>query len=170
MSQDLSKDIQNGLLVYWNFDKIIDKNCVLDSVSNEKDQIIGYVDLLDGIKENALRLDGYTTHLKIQKKRLPESFNQFTISAWIANGAYTWNEGPIIENYNEKDGFFLGVTANGRIRFKVIINGEVFIAESEEKTPLFKWMNITSVFDSESGINLYINGELKSSIGFKENE
>ncbi|HEA70862.1 MAG TPA: LamG domain-containing protein, partial [archaeon] len=168
MSQDLSKDIQNGLLVYWNFDKIIDKNYVLDSVSNKKDQIIGYVDLLDGIKGNALRLDGYTTHLAIPNNRLPKSLKEFTISAWIANGAYTWNEGPIIENYNEKHGFFLGVTANGRIRFKVIINGEAFKVESEEKTPLFKWMNVTSVFDSVNGVFLYINGELKSAMDIKE--
>ena len=168
MSQDLSKDYQNHLLAYWNFDEINDKNSIMDSVSIEKDQIIGNIDLLAGIKGNALRFDGYTTHLMVQKKRLPESFNQFTISAWIANGAYTWNDGPIIENYNEKDGFFLGVTANGRIRFKVVVNGDAFIVESDEKTPLFKWMNVIGVFDNTHGLNLYINGELIDSIDFKE--
>jgi len=160
--------MQENLIAYWNFDDIIDTSFTLDSVSNEKDQIYGYIDLLDGVKGNALRFDGYTTHLMIPKTRFPELLNQFSISAWIANGAYTWNEGPIIENYDGENGFFLGVTANGRIRFKIIINGEVFKVESEEKTPLFMWMNVTSVFDSTRGIYLYINGDLKDSMEIKE--
>ncbi len=160
--------MQENLIAHWNFDETIDDDFILDSISHEKDQIFGYIDLLNGIKGNALRFDGYTTHLMIPKKRLPESLNQFSISAWIANGAYTWNEGPIIENYDEKNGFFLGVTANGRIRFKLIINGKVFKVETEEKTPLFMWMNVTSVFDSTRGIYLYINGELKDSLEIKE--
>jgi hypothetical protein len=166
--KEVLKNMQDHLIAHWGFDEIIDKNFALDSVSNEKDQIIGYIDILNGIKGNALRLDGYTTHLMIPKNRFPESFEQFTISAWIANGAYTWNEGPIIENYDKKNGFFLGVTATGRIRFKVIINGETFKVESEQKTPLFKWMNVTSVFDADHGIYLYINGELKDFLDINE--
>jgi len=160
--------MERNFILYWNFDEIFDGKGILESVSNKKDQIIGYADLFDGIKGKALRFDGYTTHLTISKNRLPESLEQFTISAWIANGAYTWNEGPIIENYDDKNGFFLGVTANGRIRFKVIINGEAFKVESEQKTPLFKWMNVTSVLDTTRGIHLYINGELKGSMDIKE--
>jgi len=160
--------MEKNFILYWNFDEIFDGKGILESVSNKKDQIIGYADLFDGIKGKALRFDGYTTHLTIPKNRLPESLEQFTISAWIANGAYTWNEGPIIENYDEKNGFFLGVTDNGRIRFKVIINGEAFKVESEKKTPLFKWMNVTSVFDTTRGMFLYINGELKDSMDIKE--
>ena len=159
--------MQEHLIAHWNFDEIIENNCVQDSVSKKKDQIIGYVDLLDGIKGKALRLDGYTTHLVIPKNRFPESLEQFTISTWIANGAYTWNEGPIIENYDEKNGFFLGVTATGRIRFKVIINGETLKVESEQKTPLFKWMKVTSVFDAAHKMSLYINGELIDSLDIK---
>jgi len=110
--------MQDYLIAYWNFNEIVDDNCILDVVSNQKDKIVGYVDLLEGVEGKALRLDGYTTHLTIPKTRLPELFEQFTINAWLANGAYTWNEGPIIENYDGNSGFFLGVTANGRIRFK----------------------------------------------------
>ncbi|MHA1916557.1 MAG: LamG domain-containing protein [Promethearchaeota archaeon] len=160
--------MEEGLIAHWNFDKSLDNNCILEIISNKKDQITGYVDLLEGVKGSALRLDGYTTHLTIPKNRLPESLDRFTISAWIANGAYTWNEGPIIENYDENKGFFLGVTANGRIRFKVLIDGEALKVESDEKTPLFKWMKVTGVFDSDHGMYLYINGELKDSLDFKE--
>jgi hypothetical protein len=159
--------MQENLIAYWNFDDIIENNSILDSVSNKKDQVIGYIDLLNGINGNALRLDGYTTYITFSKKRLPESLEKFTVSAWIANGAYTWNEGPIIENYDEKNGIFLGVTANGRIRFIVLINGESFKIDSERETPLFKWMNIVSVFDSSHGIDLYIDGELKDSLSFE---
>jgi hypothetical protein len=160
--------MNDHLVAHWNFDKIIDNTFVIELVSNSKDQIIGYVDLLDGIKGKALRFDGYTTHLTIPKQRLLESFEKFTISAWIANGAYTWNEGPIIENYDDKNGFFLGVTDIGRIRFRVQINGKTFKVESEEKTPLFRWMQIVSVFDNDRGLFLYINGELHDSFNFIE--
>ena len=160
--------MQDHLIAYWNFNEVVDDNCILDVVSNQKDKIVGYVDLLEGVEGKGLRLDGYTTHLTIPKNRLPELFEQFTINAWLANGAYTWNEGPIIENYDGNSGFFLGVTANGRIRFKVVINGEAYEIESEEKTPLFKWMNITSVFDKSRGIFLYIDGKLKDSMDFRE--
>ncbi len=160
--------MQDNLISHWNFDEIIESNVVIDSVSKEKDPIVGYVDLLEGIKGNALRFDGYTTHLTISKNRFPESFEQFTISTWIANGAYSWNESPIIENYDEKNGFFLGVTATGRIRFKVIIKGESFKVESEQKTPLFRWMKVTSVFNAAQGMNLYINDELVDSLDIKD--
>ena len=106
--------MENNLIAYWNFDEIVDNDSILDSISKNKDKVIGYVDLLDGVKGKALRFDGYTTHLKISKNRLRKSLQEFTINAWIANGAYTWNEGPIIENYDDKNGFFLGVTANYR--------------------------------------------------------
>ena len=160
--------MQDNLIAHWTFNEIVDDDCILDAVSNNKDSVIGYIDLLDGVEKKALRLDGYTTHLKISKNRFPENLEQFTISAWIANGAYTWNEGPIIENYDEKNGFFIGVTANGRIRFRVIIDGEAFKVETEEKTPLFKWMNITGAFDNTSGMFLYINGEVKDSMDFSD--
>jgi hypothetical protein len=159
--------MQENLIAYWNFDDVVDNSSIFDSISKKKDQVIGYIDLLNGIKGKALRLDGYTTHLIIPKQRLPESLGQFTINTWIANGAYTWNEGPIIENYNEKNGFFLGVTDNGRIRFKIIINGELFKVESERETTLFRWMNVVSVFDSSHGMKLYIDGELKDSLEFE---
>ncbi|MHA2180788.1 MAG: LamG-like jellyroll fold domain-containing protein, partial [Promethearchaeota archaeon] len=56
----------------------------------------------------------------------------------------------------------------GRILFRIKINGKAYKVESEQKTPLFKWMNVSSVFDSNHGVFLYIDGELKDLIDFKE--
>ena len=80
----------------------------MDLTSNIKDQVSGYVDLLEGVKGNALRFDGLTTKVILPKNRFPETLNQFSISAWVAFWAYPWNDAPIIENYNEENGLFLG--------------------------------------------------------------
>ena len=163
MSQNLNINSQDGLLVYWNFDEIIDNNCVLDLVSNNKDQITGYVDLLEGVKGNALRIDGFTTKLIVPKNRFPETLDQFSISAWVAFDAYPWNNAPIIENYDNDVGFFFGITARGTFCFRVSIDGNWIEVQAEGRWPLYKWAFITCVFDSSQGIFLYVNGELSDS-------
>ncbi len=100
--------MQEQLIGYLKFDEIIGKNSILDQASNIKYKIKGFFDLLKGVKGNALRFDGYSTHVIIPQKRLPDIPKGLTITAWIAVGAYPWNDAPIIENYNESTGFFLG--------------------------------------------------------------
>ncbi|MHA2391546.1 MAG: hypothetical protein ACXAEX_06225 [Promethearchaeota archaeon] len=62
-----AKQMQQNLIAHWNFDEIIDDSCVLDVISHNKDKIIGYIDLLDGVEGKSLRFDGYTTHIMFPK-------------------------------------------------------------------------------------------------------
>ncbi len=156
----------NKLLVYWNFDKIDDNGLILEHVSNEKDSVIGYGDLLKGVKGNALRIDGYTTHIKIPNNRMPKSLTQLTISAWIANGAHPWANAPIIENLNEAEGFFFGVNAENFILLIIKLNGEKYSVQSKIQLPNFKWAHIAGVFDAKKGLSLYFDGELVETTKF----
>ncbi|MHA1727213.1 MAG: LamG domain-containing protein [Promethearchaeota archaeon] len=159
-----------NVIAYWKFDKVIDDKYILEQISRNETIVKGYIDILEGVKGNALRLDGYTTHFYLPKEIIPKSFQQFSITCWYANGARPWNNAPFLENYNEKQGFFLGVSPDNRILFKVIINGQEHLVYSKKPIPHFKWNYIAGIYDSNTGMNLYINGEISNALKFNSSQ
>ena len=162
--------MQEYLIAHWNFDEIIGENSIIDLASNNKYIINGFFDLLKGIKGNALRFDGYSTHLIIPQKEIPDSFKHLTIMAWIAIGAYPWNDAPILENYNDDAGFFFGITGEGKIQFKVARDGKWYSGQTKDACPIYKWIFVTGIYDYEQGISLYVDGELVESIQLEKGE
>ncbi|MHA2006329.1 MAG: LamG-like jellyroll fold domain-containing protein [Promethearchaeota archaeon] len=160
--------MQEHLIGYLKFDEIIGKNSIFDHASNNEYKIKGFFDLPKGVKGNALRFDGYSTHVIIPQSKLTNFSNHFTIMTWIAVGTYPWNDAPIIENYNEDMGFFLGITDEGRIQFKVAIDDKWYSTQTKTACLLYEWIFITAIYNYEDGISLYVNGDQVESIEFEK--
>ena len=167
------------LLSYWSFD-LLEQGKAKEEVKAVLDSVSGNYRVVSGVKGKALIFDGYTTYLVHPAEKVPELRSDFTITAWIALGAYPWNWAPIIAQENTislnsnldsyywpydilvnspKDGFYFGVSPEGYLGFMLGTNKGWVICKSEEKLPLRKWVHVAAVFRRQTGIELYINGK-----------
>jgi hypothetical protein len=165
-------------IAYWNFDRVQNKG-VLDSVSGKLDTLSGYHRLVNGVKGQAIVMDGYTSCIARPSNHVPELDQAFTIEAWVALGAYPWNWAPIAAQENSvsknsnldeicwpddimdnspKEGFFFGISPQGYLGLH-IGTGKWQICQSENIVPLRKWTHVAATFDKKDGVILYINGE-----------
>jgi len=149
------------------------------SFDEKSDSIRGHYRMVEGVKSQALVMDGYTTHIERPSHRVPELDEAFTIEAWVAVGAYPWNWAPIVAQENTvslnsnlddltwpeditesspKDGFFFGISPQGHLGLH-IGNRKWQICKSHNKIPLRKWTHVAASYDKQKGIVLYINGE-----------
>jgi hypothetical protein len=56
-------------------------------------------------------------------------------------------------------GYYLGVSANGFLKWEVVIEGRLRTLTSKEKIDLLKWTHIAGTFDPQKGLAIYINGQ-----------
>jgi len=171
-----TKDIDP--IVYWNFDRVEDK-VVLDAVNGKQDAISGYHRLVDGVKGQAILMDGYTCCISRSANQVPELGQAFTMEAWVAIGAYPWNWAPIVAQENTvsknsgmdelswpedirdnspREGFFFGISPQGHLGLH-LGTGKWEICRSADKVPLRKWTHLAASFDKKDGVILYINGK-----------
>ena len=164
-------------VAYWNFDHT-QNNKTLDSVSGIQDTISGNHRLVQGVKGQAIVMDGYTTCITRSPAQVPEFGQTFTIEAWIALGAYPWNWAPIVSRENTVSmnsnldsvcwpddikvdsptaGFFFGISPQGYLGFHAGAGGWKS-CHSGNKIPLRKWTHVAATFDKKAGVTLYING------------
>ena len=79
----------------WHFDAELnvpgdeDANASIETIQGKWIQVPGVVG-------RALRLDGYSTRLVRDAKHAPRLPDGFTVTAWVALGAYPWNWAPIL--------------------------------------------------------------------------
>ncbi|MDN5216824.1 LamG domain-containing protein [Fulvivirgaceae bacterium BMA12] len=147
---------------------------VKESVKNTEFELKGkYYKKVKGVKGNAVLLDGYTAHIEVFEDDIPVIENGFTIEAWVALGAYPKNEAPILDHRrDEGDGYFNGYSLEidglGRLLLKVATRGKYEIAMSSDEIPLNTWTHVAGSYAAESGLSVYINGQLIDNIKLKE--
>jgi len=172
-------------ILYWSFDSI-EQGKTKEEVTGEQSAINGNHRQVSGVKGKALVFDGYTTHLVHPMEDVPELKSDFTISAWIALGAYPWNWAPIVAqedtvslNANldpycwpddivvtsRRRGFYFGISPEGNLGLMVGTKqiddtySRWTICRSESKLPLRKWIYVAAVFKKQVGLELYIDGK-----------
>jgi len=170
------KDITQ--VVRWNFDRVEDKK-VQDVISSMQDEIEGNFRLVQGVKGQAIVLDGYTTCVVRAAENSPKIGPDFTVEAWIALGAYPWNWAPILAQENTvsmnsnldaicwpndivvnspRAGFFFGISPEGHLGLHIGAQGWN-VCQTEEKIPLYTWTHVAATFRRGEGIVLYIDGK-----------
>jgi len=163
---------------HWSFDQI-EENRVPELLGGLDDELKGNFRQVRGVKGQALVLDGYTTCLVRSAKLAPALEQNFTLTAWIALGAYPWNWAPIAAQENTvsmnsnqdsvcwpddivvnspKNGFFFGVSPEGYLGLHIGAGGWQ-VCRTENKLPLRTWTHVAAVFRQGEGITLYIDGE-----------
>lgn len=108
---------------------------------------------------NALRLDGYSTYMKEESIEINyDSF--FTIEAWYATEAHSYEFGSIVEQFDNQGGFRLQVDPFGRVRFTFFFNGIQRTLTTNKRIEKYKWNHIVASVNGELGeANIYVNGE-----------
>jgi len=148
----LSKD----LAYHWAFDEGMG-HTTNEVITNAKYQIYG-VDAYwkKGVSGTCLSFDSYSNAVVLPASQCPTIEGQLSISAWIAPQELPFNMAAIVDHLQENRGYFLGLSAKGRIVFKVG-NGNSVKEMITDKIPLYEWTHVTAVYGR--AMVIYINGE-----------
>jgi len=159
--------LDQELVAWWKFERT-DEGKILDRAGEIRDDISGNFKLVPGVQGNALKLDGFTTIITRSASKSPHLYEEFSIEAWIAVAAYPWNWCPIVAQAQEgKLGYYFGVSSQGEVGFHGAINEKWQSCVSDKRIPLKKWTHVCVVYDKDSGVELYINGEISGKLFVK---
>jgi len=143
---------------WWTLDRA-DNGIVIESISQSADTVRGFQKHVTGVRGEALLYDGYTTYISRPADKWRGLSGAFSVEAWIAFQAYPWNWVAIVDQKQDSTaGFYLGVSANGLLRWEVAVDGRLNTLTSKEKIDLLKWTHIEGTFDPQKGLAIYING------------
>lgn len=153
----------------WNFDEG-SESTLKTTIADAGDELAGSWRLVPGVKRNALEFDGYTTELSRPGKQVPELGNAFTVSAWIALDYYPWNWIPVVDQSEfQQVGFSLSIDAFGHVGLGASVDGTWRQVVSEQTLPLKRWVHVTGVFQSDSGLTILIDGNEAGHLDAKGN-
>ena len=139
---------------------------VKESVSGDEHELYGkYYEAVDGVKGNAVLLDGYTAYVDVPRSHRYRVSGDFSVEAWIAPGAYPKHWCPIVDHQRDVaegyfNGYFFGIDAKGRLMLRIAANGRNIELLSAERIELNKWTYVAGVYSPDDGLKIYINGEL----------
>jgi len=140
-------------VAWWRFDE--------PPQDSTQDIFHGRYTLVDGIVGKALKPDGFTGFILRAADKAPRLTDDFTIEAWIALATYPWNFCPIVDHQQQpQTGYFFGIDAEGHLGLQLSIDGKWEQAVSEKSLPLREWTHVTGTFNPQTGISVYIDGEL----------
>ncbi|UCE40086.1 MAG: LamG domain-containing protein [Candidatus Aminicenantes bacterium] len=155
---------EQDLVSWWKFEHSREGK-TLDSIGQIEDDITGNFKHVPGVQGNALKLDGFTTVVTREASKSPRLSGAFSIEAWIAIAAYPWNWCPVVAQEKEGEaGYFFGIGPQGEVGFHAAVNREWKNCISEARIPLRKWTHVCAVYDTDSGIKLYVNGEISGEL------
>jgi len=167
----------DALVAWWKFESEKGQ-MTTDSASALKDEVRGNFKYVSGVSGSCLKFDGFTTAVARQRRKAPKlDSGAFTIEAWIALGAYPWNWCPILSQADQgKTGYYFGVDSQGRFGLGLKVDDKWITCKSDispelkakvgPKTGLClrKWYHLAGVFNSDKGINIYLDGKEVNSV------
>ncbi|MBW6533817.1 MAG: LamG domain-containing protein [Mariniphaga sp.] len=136
----------------------------MEKISGIADTLEGNFSIVEGMKGKGLKLDGFTTCLKHDDRKMPVAGDEFTVEAWITLENYPWNWCPVLttEN-NETKGYRLMIGPHGQVSMQVAI-AEQWVSCTTERLmlPLRNWMHIVGVYRAGKDLTVYVNGEMQA--------
>jgi hypothetical protein len=169
-----AKDVTaNKPVVWFRFDEGVDGDSFYtkDAVSGNNCIIQGNKRLWkQGVSGSALAFDGYKSKVTLASPEAPDYLrNKLTLEAWIALGAFPWNDTAIVQQTNpagtRPKGYFLGLDDIGRPILRILIDGNWEKLVAAEPIKLYRWTHIAGTFDGRKGkMVIYIDGKESSSL------
>jgi hypothetical protein len=149
-----------GPVAWWTFDSA-EECMVVDRAADRDDRVEGNFKIIGGPVGRSLLFDGFTTVIERPAAAAPRLDGEFSVEAWVAQGAYPWNWCPIVtQQRDEQAGYAFSVGPRGEVRLQVAMDGMWQSCTSEDWVlPLRQWIHIAATFDADKGIVLYANGE-----------
>jgi hypothetical protein len=148
-----------GPVAWWKFDEG-QGSVAIDSAGDKEDAILRTFWYRQGVSGNAIKCDGFTTHIVRDAVEAPSLEDAFTVEAWVAPQAFPYNWCAIVnQEADHKAGYFFGVSELGEIALNVAIDGKWVECATEKTIPFMtKWSHIVGTFDKRKGIIVYIDG------------
>jgi hypothetical protein len=144
-----------------------------------------------GVSGTALAFDGYFSKVTLPRDKAPSVTDNLTLEAWVALGAYPWNDAGIVhcsagepidlEDYKhayrdpytyrpwKMKGYMLGIDPYGRAIFKIngkqIGGGEMpddQTVNKDDVLPTYRWTHLTATYGGGK-MCLYVDGKLVAS-------
>ncbi|WP_449538883.1 GH32 C-terminal domain-containing protein [Ferdinandcohnia sp. Marseille-Q9671] len=167
-----------GVIAHWPFDESKAAKA-LDKVSGIEDSVeyvfndAKYKPSTDplwkqGISNNALLFDGYSTWISRKAEDIIKPSSALTIEAWVAPRSYEWGDlgqlSAIVNQHNRSsnEGYILGMGKHGKWSFQTSVDGDWREVWADESKPLEKdkWSYVVATFSqTEKKMKLYLNGE-----------
>lgn len=114
---------------------------------------------IEGPVGQALRFDGYTTWLSANLSAQFINPEAFTIELVLALESNSTETTAFTANKSNDAGFTFGMNNIGNPIFSVRANNLWETIEASEKIPKSEWVHLVAVFDGNSGMSVYLNGE-----------
>ncbi len=161
---------QAGIVAHFSMD--VKDGRIYETVSGDGFEVEGNFEPenLPGAVGNALRFDGYTSHVKAALGDiLPAGSRQMTVSIWVALPCYpiiqidtdTTEKTPIVSclNTDDKTGFGFYVGFNGNYSFRTYVGGWPVNVDIDTPLPVYQWNNLVAVVDCDArSVKIYNNG------------
>jgi hypothetical protein len=145
-------------IAWWSFDESSGE-AVYDNAGRIEDALRGNYKHVGGVSGNALRFDGYTTHVVREVDQVPMFEGSFSIEAWVAPQTYPWNWTAVVSHeVDQRGGYFFGVNALGQVGFHIAIEDDWRKCVTDKKISLLQWTHIAGTFEESKGLTVYING------------
>ena len=149
----------DGPAALWKFDEgtgVVAK----DAAAGLEDPIAGHFTFTPGVSGTALKFDGFSASVDRKAADAPRLKGDFTIHAWVAQGAYVWNWCPVVSQSDEKAaGYALQLGPRGDVRLQVGVGGTLQVCKSEDwGVPLRKWVHVAGVYKQGQGLTVYADG------------
>lgn len=166
----LASAAQADLVAHFSMD--VKDGMIEETVSGGKYAVEGHFspENLPGAIGEALRFDGYTSHVKASLGSILSADNKtLTFSIWVATPSYpiiqldtdTQEKTPIVSclDKDKKTGFGFYLGFNGKYTFETYLGGWPLSVEASSPLPTYQWNNLVAVVDCENKTTkLYNNG------------
>lgn len=144
-------------LAEWTFDG----GTAEDSAGGITDAVEGHFKFLpDGVRGGCLRFDGFTTLLRRKADKAPDVSRGFTLHAWVALAAYSWNWTPLLaQRDGDTRGYSFGVDSTGHFGLQLAADYRWTSCVSSAVLKLRTWHHVAAVYDPAFGVRLYLDGQ-----------
>ncbi|MDE5846569.1 MAG: GH32 C-terminal domain-containing protein [Muribaculaceae bacterium] len=160
---------QADLVAHFSMD--VSSGMIEETVSGGKYAVEGNFapENLPGAIGEALRFDGYTSHIKASLGNIIPDSKTMTVSLWVATPSYpiiqidtdTKEKTPIVTclDKDKKTGFGFYLGFNGKYSFETYIGGWPLSVEADAPLATYQWNNLVAVIDCDARTTkLYCNG------------
>ena len=155
-------------VAHWGFNDLGNsphRKIAHDQGANLNDEVLGYSDLAEGVKDKAIKLDGFTARVVRPADKAPALGEAFSFEGWVALQEYPWNWAAIAnQERDHKEGWFFGISGEGRVGLHVAKDGKWIECPSKSQLPLLKWTHVAGSYDPATGLKVFINGKLDGEI------
>lgn len=165
---------------WWKFDRGQGRE-VREYMGGGEGEIGGNYKYVKGVSGEGLRFDGFSTSVVFCANDGPMVDGSFTVSAWVALGAYPWNWCPVLSQGKVgKSGYYFGVDQHGRFGLSVKAGDKWVMCRSQIREELKdkvgakvdmelrRWYHIAGVYEQGKGIVIYCDGKEAERIEFSD--